>query len=56
MGDRFPGVLGVTGEAEGLGTVEGNRVPHFARLVLVGTPERRLLCGLGLGLLSRGTS
>ena len=53
MRDRLAGVLGVTGKAEGLGAVEGDRVADFARLVAVRTDERSLFGGLSLCVLGR---
>ena len=41
-------VTGCAGEAEGLGAVERDGVPHFACTVRVCALERRLLRGLGL--------
>ena len=51
MGNGFAGVLGVAGEAEGLGAVEGDGGAHFARGVCVRAVERGLFGGLGLRIL-----
>ena len=53
MGNGFAGVLGVAGEAEGLGAVEGDGVANFARSVCVRAVERGLFRGLGLRVLVR---
>ena len=53
MGDGLAGVLGVTGQAEGLWAVEGDGVAHFARSVCVRAVERSLFRGLGLRVLIR---
>jgi hypothetical protein len=48
MGNALPGVLGFTGQAEGLWSVEGDRVSHFPRGMRVDTLENSLLRCLGL--------
>ena len=53
MGDGLAGVLGVAGEAEGLGAVEGDGVANFASSVCVRAVERSLFRGLGLRVLIR---
>ena len=50
MGDGFAGVLGVAGEAEGLGAVERDGSAHFARGVCVRAVERSLFRGLSLSV------
>ena len=52
MGDRLPGVLRFTGEAEGLGAVEGNSVASLALRGGVGARKSSLFGGLGLGILA----
>lgn len=53
MGNRLARVLGVTGEAEGLGAAERDGVAHFARDVRVRAGKCGLPRSLGLGLLRR---
>lgn len=54
MGNRFAGVLGVTGEAEGLGAMEGDGVARLARAVRIGANEGGLFGGLSLRVLGCG--
>ena len=50
MGDGFAGVLGVAGEAEGLGAVEGNSVASLALRGGVGARKCGLFGSLSLSI------
>ena len=50
MGDGLAGVLGVTGEAEGLGAVEGNSVASLALRSGVGARKSGLFGSLSLSI------
>ena len=56
MGHRGTGVFGVTGKAEGLGAVEGDRSALLAVRLRVGASKGSLLRCLGLGILGRSWS
>lgn len=54
MGHALAGVTGLTRKLEGFGTVEGHREAGLARAVGMGSLERGLFGGLGLGHLRGG--
>ena len=56
MGNRLARVLGVAGQAEGLGAVEGDRSALLAVRLRVGASKGSLLRCLGLGILGRSWS